>query len=118
MRFAMVSRETALHIEGLMLLQHMVASTRELVGECLHCERRVRVCFLAFVEAFGLRAAAAGVMRRLDERPRQIAITVLHIARPLLLAIGQALAVYAARVRSKVSHAAKALDRARLQHDR
>src|SRR6478752_1149839 len=107
MRFAIDLRETALHIKGLMLLQHMVASTRELVRERLARNDRVGVGLLALVEALGFRAIAAREMGRLDERPREIAIAILHVALALLLAVGDALAIHATRVRRKVAHVRK-----------
>src|SRR5579859_242821 len=118
-RFALKTRlcETALYIEGLGLLKHVVAGAREFVGERLGGHDIVGARALALIEALGLGAVAAGKVSRLDERPGKIAIAIFDVTLALLLAVGKPLTVYTARIRSEIAHCGKALDRARLEHD-
>ena len=57
-------------------------------------------------------------MCRLHERPRQVGVAALAVARAFLLVVGQALGLHAARIGSVVAHLGKALDRPGLEHDR
>jgi hypothetical protein len=62
-------------------------------------------------EALGLGAVAPGEVCRLDEGPGEVRVPVLGVAFSLLLAIGHAYAIDAARIGSKVPHLAETLDR-------
>ena len=61
--------EAAFHVEGLVLLKHVVAGTGELVGERHAGHDRVGARLLAFVEALGFGAVAACEVGGLHERP-------------------------------------------------
>ena len=73
---------------------------------------------LALIEAFDLRIVADGKIRRLDKRPRQILVAVLHIALAFAFAVTQFLTAHTATVRGKIAHGRKAANLSRLQHDR
>src|SRR6266446_969229 len=111
------SGETTLHVERLVLLEHVIASARQLVRECLGGHHAVGPRLLAFIEVLRFDTIAAGKVRCFHERPGQVGITVLDVALPLLLAIGHACTVHTPRIGGKVAHCSKALNRAHLQHD-
>src|SRR5258708_7149205 len=110
--------ETALHIEGLLFAQYVVARPREFVRDRLERHDAVTLALLALVEALGLRAIAQREVGRLHEGPGQVLVAVLGVAFTLLLAIALAPAIHTATVGAEVTHAGKARDRPRLQHDR
>src|SRR6202521_4812755 len=110
--------ETALHIEGLLLAQHVIARPREFVRGRLECHDAVAPALLALIEALGLRAIAQREVGGLHKGPGQVLVAVLYVAFALLLAIALVPAVHTSTVGAEVTHAGKARDRPRLQHDR
>src|SRR5574340_668877 len=79
------SCETALHIEGLPRLQHVVARARQLVRERLGRHHAVRPGLLALEEAFRFLAVAASEVRRLDECHTRYAFPFLVLPAPFFL---------------------------------
>ena len=61
--------KTALHIEGLLLAQHVVARPREFVRDRLDRHDAVALALLTLVEALGLRAIAQREVGGLHKRP-------------------------------------------------
>ena len=108
---AKLSRKTPLYIERLVLLQHMEAGPRQLVRQRLGGDDTVALRLLSIMEPLGLRAEALREVRRLDEGPGQVLVTVLGIAFAFLLAVGHALAVNTAAVRGEVTRLRKASKR-------
>ena len=79
--------ETQVHIEGLLVSQHVVARPRKLVCQSLDCQDAVRPALLAIVKASGLRAVTHCEVRCLDKRPREILVAIPGIAFTLLPAV-------------------------------
>src|SRR6266446_3973651 len=110
--------ETALHVEGLLLTQHVVARPREFVRDRLERHDAVALALLALIEALGLRAITQREVGGLHKGPGEVLVAVLGVAFALLLAIALTPAVHTATVGAEIAHAGKARDRPRLQHDR
>lgn len=104
------SNETALHVEGLSFLQHVVARPRQLVRQRLGRHHAIGLGFLPLEEAPRLVTVATGEVCRLDERPHQIGIAVLAVAFAFLPAVGIAGAVHAAGIGSEVADLGEAGD--------
>src|ERR1700722_7293966 len=110
--------ETQVHIEGLLVSQHVVARPRKLVCQSLDRQDAVRPALLAIVKASGLRAVTHCEVRCLDKRPREILVAVLGIAFTLLPAVTLPQAVNTATVGTEVADLRKAADRPGLEHER
>ena len=63
--------KTALHIEGLLLAQHVVARPREFVRDRLDRHDAVALALLTLVEALGLRAVAQREVGGPPQTPRR-----------------------------------------------
>src|SRR5215475_14611227 len=61
--------ETATHIEGFLLAQHVVARSRQLVRQSLGRQDAIGLALLAFIEALGWRAVAASEVGCFYEGP-------------------------------------------------
>src|SRR5229473_6945028 len=109
--------ETQVHIERLLVLQHVVTRPRQLVRERLERQDPIRPALLAIIETLGLRTAAQRKVRRFHERPGEILVPVLGVAFTLPLAVALLQAVNAAAVRTEVPHLSKSTDGAGLEHD-
>src|SRR5258708_4933749 len=109
------SGKAARYVERLAFLQDVVAGARQLVRQRLGGDNFVGLGFLALVEALGLGAKAHGKIRRLDECPGEIFVTVLDVAFAFLLAIAGVHAVDAARIGRVVADVGEPIDRTGFQ---
>src|SRR6266576_1962251 len=110
--------ETQVHIEGLLVAQHVVAGPRQLVRQSLDRQDAVRLALLAIIKALGLRTVAHGEFRRLHKRPGEVLVPVPGVAFTLLLAIAFPQAVYTATVGTEIAYLCKSTDRSGLEHYR
>src|SRR5215831_16828018 len=102
--------ETQVHIEGLLVLQHVVTRPRQLVRERLERQDPIRSALLAIIETPGLRTAAQRKVRRFHERPGEILVAVPGVAFALPLAVALLQAVDTAPVRTEVPYPTKSND--------
>ena len=109
--------KAARHVKRFALLQHVIASTGELVRERLDCNHIVGLRLLAFIEPLRLGAIAHGKVSGLNKRPGQILVAVLGIAFPLLLPVAGVPAIDATGIEGKVARAGKTIDGSRFQQD-
>ena len=93
----------------------MEASARQLVRDGLDRHDAVALGFFALVKFASRFAIADRKVGRLDVRPSQEAVSVLGIAFPLFLAIGNVGAPHAAAIRCVVADIGEAADVSSLQ---
>src|SRR5579864_4026714 len=64
--------ETQVHIDTLLVPQHVVARPCQLVRQSLDRQDAVRLALLAIVEALGLRTVTQGEVRRFHKCPSEV----------------------------------------------
>src|SRR5437899_2327079 len=93
-----VLRETAPHIERLLLAEHVIAGTRQLVGQRFAGHDAIGPGAFVLVESLGLGTETQCKAGCFNECPGQVFVAVLHVAFSFLLSVGHACAIDATAI--------------------